>query len=258
MDRFINFSFCSIKIIIQDDNLLKEIENAFAITSVATADVKCEIKVNCGIENGYKVYVNDQKQSVIYERSIVAGYITSLIGGILSSNLDEHILLFHASSVLTKSGVISFLGPSGSGKTSLSLMFSKYGSYLGDEYAFFEKDLGNIYHESYPFQIKENNKYMIKHFTNRKYLLTKTEDFGMARYYAVTNVNYKQEKGVLEWMVFPSYDKNCKETHIEKLPINDFPVRLLSSGLSIYKPSKALCEIIKCINHNNMRGSIAF
>ena len=101
-------------------------------------------------DDKYRVYVNGKIIREHMVREEAAYCMTTIFGDDICSHLDDATCILHASSVLINNFIVSFSGISGSGKTSLSLIFSHYGNYIGDEYAHVDLNTGHLWHEDHP------------------------------------------------------------------------------------------------------------
>jgi hypothetical protein len=136
------------------------------------------------------------------------------------------------------------MGASGSGKTSLSLVFSAYGHYMGDEYAFVDLAEGDCWHESHPFQLKAENRCLLSRFESEPKLMVEADAFGRAYFISTDAVNSvkisREDKTKLKAIVFPRYDKDAQGTAIKRMPAGRLPLAILESLFGAGRPSHLL------------------
>lgn len=196
-------------------------------------------------ETGYTIFHNHQLIAESISRQYTTFLLIQIFGEILYSSIHEEKFLMHAACVRYHDMAIAFSGVSGSGKTTSALIFSRYGSFMGDEYAFLNMKEGTIQFESYPFQLKEGNGYLDMYKKKSAYLQAESS-LGQVSYYFSNKQMVKDYRALpLGVIVYPHFDSTYKETKIEKLSLEKFPVFVLESLLGNETPPITLKRFVK-------------
>jgi len=238
---YITFNYASFKLIFDNEVFADNFQSVFQATASPNEKFDNTIHIKGDDYTNYSVYLNNNLLRKAMSRDEAAYCITSIFGDDICSHTDDSICIMHAASVLMNDRIVSFSGIAGSGKTTLSLLFTKYGNYVGDEYAFLDIKTGDLWHERHPFQLKESNKAMLANIDPSSTLTVEGEPFGRAYYVSLGTTNYRKVERddhiKVKVLVFPRFDSNCTTTIINRLPISELPVTILQSLLGQDPPS---------------------
>lgn len=235
---FTNFTF---QLTFEDEEFADNVTAVFHTVPTLTHNPDTIIEIQGNQENKYRVWLNGEMIRENMSQEEAAYCITTIFGDEICSHIDDSTCILHASSVLIHDFIVSFSGISGSGKTSLSLIFSTYGNYIGDEYAHVDLNTGHLWHEDHPYQLKERNAAILSKIPPSSRLKVKTELFGQAWYISLNTTNYKKisrdDHVKVKFLVFPHYTKDCQKTIISKLPAAKLPDSILQSLMGRNPPS---------------------
>lgn len=246
---YITFTYDIFKLIFEDNLFAEHFKIVFQASDSADVPWNHTIHV-IGYENiNYSILLDNCPIQESMSREEAVYCITSIFGDSICSHADDSICIMHAASVLINDRIISFSGSSGSGKTTLSLLFAKYGNYVGDEYAFFDIKTGDLWHECHPFQLKEGSKFML-HGINPSFILeAQGQPFGKAYYVSLESTNYRKirrdEHIKVKVIVFPDFDHDCTTTTICRLTASELPSAILQSLMGKDSPAQLFRKFIQ-------------
>ena len=257
---YIEFTYTNYEILFDDDLFAKNFCAVFEANDERTERIDNKpyqvIEVIGDEGFTYSVILN----SVLIQKSMNCNEATYCITRIISDNIcdcvDDNVYCMHAASVAIDGGFISFSGSSGSGKTTLALLFSKYGRFAGDEYAYININTGSMWHERHPYQLKSGNLASLPKLTKDRIIEVEGEPFGLARYVSLLTTNYLQTTSEnplrLRVLVFPHYTSGCKGTTINKMPAKYLPEAVLGSTMGWDLPSSVFSKFIRMAAHNGI------
>jgi hypothetical protein len=238
---YIPFTNSTFQLIFEDEAFADNAIAVFHTVPTVTNDPDKILEIQGSQGNNYRVYVNGELIREKMSREEAAYCMTTIFGDEICSHIDDSTGILHASSVLIDDFIVSFSGVSGSGKTSLSLIFSRYGNYIGDEYAHVDLNTGHLWHEDHPYQLKERNTAILSTIPLSSRLKVKTDLFGQAWYVSLDTTNYKKvrrdDQVTVKFIVFPHYNKDCQKTMISMLPVMKLPGTILQSLMGQDPPS---------------------
>jgi hypothetical protein len=244
-------TYASFELVFEDDTLGDDFVKVFGLHRPGS--------INNYIANKIIIYGTEAStyrvccDSVIIDkrlsRSEAAYCVTRIIGDDICSHIDSSVCILHAASVFLENGMVAFSGASGSGKTSLALYFSKFGRFVGDEYAYLDIVNGNIWHEDHPFQLKNNNEVLLSKYDPSMTLEVEGEPFGKAFFVSLDAVNcyrVKQSNDIkLSVLVYPHYKGDVTTTIIDRLALGKLPTAVLESLVGQERPSRLFNNFIK-------------
>ena len=238
---YIKFTNCAFQLIFEDELFADCFQAVFQTVPNLTEHPDGIIEIKGTKGKNYHVHLNGEMICEQMSREEAAYCITTIFGEHICSHIDDSTCVLHASSVLINDFIVSFSGISGTGKTSLSLIFSRYGNYIGDEYAHLDMNTGNLWHENHPYQLKERNTTMLSPIPSSSRLKVNTESSGQAWYVSLDTTNYKsishEDQLKLQFLIFPHYNENCQKTTVSKLPLTKLPLSILQSLMGQMPPS---------------------
>jgi hypothetical protein len=254
----IAFTHTAFRLIFEDDALADNFYNTFRATNLPAGRRDHTIEIMGKEYSRYSVRLNGKLLRKDLLRDEAAYCVTRIFGDEICACVSAPVCVMHAASVLTSGGIVSFCGASGSGKTSLSLFFSEYGSYVGDEYAFLDIETGCLRHEQHPFQLKESNaSLLIPSLASPSVLAVKGEPFGWAYYVSLAFTNRQEtlctDRSKVAVIVFPHFDRNRRHTVINKFHMPDLPSVVLQSLMGQSAPSLLLGQFIKMAARERLR-----
>jgi hypothetical protein len=254
----IPFSHAVFRLIFEDEILADNFGASFQAAALPAERADYTVEIMGAGDSPYSVCLNGSLVGDGLLRDEAAYRVTRIFGDDICAHVSASVCVMHAASVLFHDRIVSFSGVSGSGKTSLSLFFSKYGSYIGDEYAFLDMETGHLWHEQHPFQLKESNaSRMLPGLVSPSVLAVKGEPFGQAYYASLAFTNYKKaeqsQRFKLGVLVFPQFDGSCEKTIITRLSAPKLPNAILRSLMGHAPPSLLLGRFIKMAAKEHIR-----
>ena len=180
------FDFCA-----EDASVVLLASRALKVTgeTVGASSARLRHSISVGGFGPYELRVDGSLIGREPDRAAVFTAIMRHIEAGLLDDLGESDCAMHASSVSYRGRQVVFTGASGSGKTSMALVFSRYGSFLGDECGFLDMELGSLRYEPLPFQLKAANSALLERFDASRMLEVETPEHGKAFYVARSEVN---------------------------------------------------------------------
>jgi hypothetical protein len=244
----IAFLHATFRLVFEDAFFAESFEAVFQSEKVSSTEIDHVIEIMGNQAKGYEVRFDSLLILRSATRSAAAYCITRIFGDVICMHKTDSVCIVHAASVLLASEMVAFVGPSGSGKTTLALLFSQYGRFAGDEYAYLNICTGEFWHEEHPYQLKESNENLLSRIDPTMMLPVEGEPFGTAYYVSLATTNYQRctprHNEKLKYMVFPRFGEAYAETEISLLPVTEFPKALLQSCMSTYAPSLLFGHIV--------------
>jgi len=240
---YITFTYSTFRLFFEDDILAVNFATTFQASPTSAKIGVHYIDVIGNGATNYSIFLNGLLIQEAVLRSEVVYYITRVFGETICAGARGAICVFHAASTIIRGNrIVSFFGSSGSGKTTLSLYFSKYGYFIGDEYAYIDLNTGFLWHEQHPFQLKKSNATSIlDDLSSPAVLAVQGFPFGQAYYASLAFTNHKTVKHSdrikVKVMVLPRYDSSIEDTRICKLRISELPSVVLQSLMGESTPS---------------------
>ena len=235
------------KIRVEDIEFAELLETVLLPTKVINDDIYSVIPVLIlgNIHDGYRIKVHDDiycAESISRERAVAL--LLDMIGDYLCTDISHEQFLMHAAGVQINNKMIAIAGISGSGKSTLAWILSKYGRYLGDEYAFFNVSKGTFRFTSYPHNIKSGNQWLAD-IRKENPNLQAIDQAGNVSYYCQMNEpGYDQEEIGIQMILFPHFHRDSIKTTISRLDLEKMPLYILQSVLGPGKPVETLRSFV--------------
>lgn len=262
-EYYINYAFMSVRLEISDKKIVHIVQSVFDVDTFKKNKNCHSISINCCKNKErcrYIVYCNNLIQETCDNCSEIIYNVTKIIGELICCELGEDTCVLHAASVFIENKLILLLGPSGSGKTTLSLLLTKYGYYVGDEYVMLDINNGYIWNECYPVQIKEHNRLIVEIVNekdNRMNLVSSfSKDIGKVFYIPLRKIKRKNiersDKIKPDYFVFVHFNKDIEKSKITKISVDEFPLKILQSIVGKQRPSKLFKQFIQMKNKTDI------
>lgn len=249
------FDFARLSVVFEDEVFCSAFARVFACEPSLDGNIDETIFVEGNEEEGYCIkYSGAATRADDAARAVYV--LTRIIGEKLCCAAKGDVAVLHAASVLTEKGIVAFFGPSGSGKTSLSIAFSRCGSYVGDEFAFVDLCTGAVWHENHPLQLKEGNPVLLSSAL-RKFTLKATGEAADVSYYvsleALPHVLVKRSDAIpLVGLVLPHFNARTPAAELSLLPASVVPSAILGSLKGEHCPADLLVLFLRMVSTNDI------
>lgn len=251
------FTYASFKLLFENDMFADNFRIVFqaSVSPIEQYDNTIYIKGNDNTK--YSIYLNNNLVGEDMSRNEAAYCVISIFGNDICSHTDDSICILHAASVLMNGRIVSFSGLSGAGKTTLSLLFSKYGYFVGDEYAFLDIKTGDLWHEQHPFQLKDGNQVLLPDIDPTLMIAAEGEWFRREYYVSLVTTNYRKVERnhhiKVKVLVFPHFESSCTTTVINILSPSELPVTILQSLMGKDSPSMLFRRFMQMANEERLQ-----
>lgn len=232
---------------VEDIAFAELLETVLLPADVMDAEIQSVIQVliSGNIHDGYRVKVNGDlycAESVGRER--VVALLLDIMGDYLCTEISQTQFLMHAAGVQIKDKVIAIAGAPGSGKSTLAWLLSKYGRYLGDEYAFLNVTKGTIRFTSYPLNIKSGNRWLADIRKENQNVKAIDQTGKVSFYCRMNDSDHDQGEMPIYMILFPHFYKNSINTKIYRLDLRKMPLYVLQSVLGPGAPVQTFRSFI--------------
>lgn len=238
------------------DSLASRFERSFVDALAVFGAGQACIELEVTGEGLYTAFINGGFAEAGLTEGLLSLRVTRLFGEALRSSISVEECSLHASSVAMGSKAICFVGKSGAGKSTLSLLASRYGQYMGDEYAVLNMREGTVYHEPYPVQVKEGSAALFPGVDFSQYLALDNEGAFFSHLVPVADVSGEvvpfRSPVPVGAIVFPFFDGRSSETVLKRLPLSVLPGHLLSSIAGRKAPAMLVRDFIRFMADRNV------
>ena len=233
-------------------SLASRFERSFADAVIASSDDWLDVDLDIAGKGSYAAFIGGELVEEGLTEGLLSLRITRLFGEALRSSISAEECSLHASSVMMGARAICFVGKSGAGKSTLSLLTSRYGRYLGDEYAVLNTRDGSVYHEPYPVQVKTGSVDLFPGVDFSRYLMLDNEGAFSSYLVPVADISSEivsfRSPAPVGAIVFPCFDGGSGETVLRKLPLSALPQHLLPSIAGRKAPATLIRDFVRFIS----------
>lgn len=245
---YVVFAQAVFRLEFEDEQFAKNFGTVFQAQAEAQRyDHVIAVTGNSGV--GYRVCFAGAFVSCDVSRSRAAYDVSMIFRDDICSHTDGSVCVVHGAGVLLDGKMVSFIGPSDSGKTTLSLLFSKYGRFAGDEFAFLDIETGCVWQERHPYKLKAGHEKLLSKIDPADRMFAEWPPSGQAYYVSLSATNHqyirREDHARAGTMVFPRFDPDCAGTVIRPLPAAALPSAILGSFMGNHAPSALFGRVLR-------------